>query len=577
MRGRHALVVGINVYQTFPEGSLKGAENDARLFSSLLETRFGFPRENIRLLLSRDATAEAIRGEFERRLVKPSKPGDQVVFFFSGHGSQVRDADGDEPDGYDEILCPTDIAVAPDGKIHNMVTDDELGELAKKLQGREFVAIFDCCHSGTGLRDIVSCGRARYLPLERAAPGSLRDIISSADIVAPLRTRPARQQYSEVVKTPGGHAALIAACLAGEKALETKLEVGGAEEVHGVLTVKLHRGLAGGDARVGGRITYRSLKEYLESPILTEGREQHPQFECDNEILDKEFVVSGDDASTPPLAEPMVSVSPLRVFVCSYRDLQGQRGEETGGDLPALSRLLQGQPFVSVAGSREDSDVAVFHADGGGVAGARHVLGTMLPSGGVTLRIAVDTLDEGAARPLVEELRRLYLVNNLMAMRNPGSGFNVRLALDPTCERPRKGGTIMFRVTAARDGYLTLVNIDCKGGINRLVPNDFVREYRLEAGKELIIPAGEFELNVADPLGREYCKAIVSSRPLSIPLFASARSIGGFRSIDRTVPPADWLGSVTRAIVPKARDQAGLETLKPDEWGEASLFFSTSE
>jgi hypothetical protein len=29
--------------------------------------------------------------------------------------------------------------------------------------------------------------------------------------------------------------------------------------------------------------------------------------------------------------------------------------------------------------------------------------------------------------------------------------------------------------------------------------------------------------------------------------------------------------------VPKARDQAGLETLKPDEWGEASLFFSTSE
>lgn len=36
------------------------------------------------------------------------QPGDSLFFHFSGHGSQQYDRNGDEEDGYDETICPTD-------------------------------------------------------------------------------------------------------------------------------------------------------------------------------------------------------------------------------------------------------------------------------------------------------------------------------------------------------------------------------------------------------------------------------------------------------------------------------------
>ncbi|KAE9446983.1 hypothetical protein C3L33_21141, partial [Rhododendron williamsianum] len=43
-----------------------------------------------------------------RWLMEGCQSGDSLVFFYSGHGSQVPDFDGDEADGFDESLCPVD-------------------------------------------------------------------------------------------------------------------------------------------------------------------------------------------------------------------------------------------------------------------------------------------------------------------------------------------------------------------------------------------------------------------------------------------------------------------------------------
>lgn len=62
---------------------------------------------------------------------------------FSGHGSFVPDADGDEPDGTDECICPTDTG-------NGYITDDELFDLyAARRNGVRVVMIADSCHSGT--------------------------------------------------------------------------------------------------------------------------------------------------------------------------------------------------------------------------------------------------------------------------------------------------------------------------------------------------------------------------------------------------------------------------------------------
>jgi hypothetical protein len=43
-------------------------------------------------------------------LIGEARPGDSLVFTFSGHGSWLPDESGDEPDGRDEMLCPHDVS-----------------------------------------------------------------------------------------------------------------------------------------------------------------------------------------------------------------------------------------------------------------------------------------------------------------------------------------------------------------------------------------------------------------------------------------------------------------------------------
>lgn len=70
-----------------------------------------------------------------------------LLFSYSGHGSQVRDASGDErgADGMDECLVPLDYAAAGGG----VILDDELARWLTSLPATECVLLVDACHSGT--------------------------------------------------------------------------------------------------------------------------------------------------------------------------------------------------------------------------------------------------------------------------------------------------------------------------------------------------------------------------------------------------------------------------------------------
>ena len=50
--------------------------------------------------------------------MRGAQPGDAFFFHFSGHGSRVKDTDGDEADGWDETICPVDYDRA------GMIVDD---------------------------------------------------------------------------------------------------------------------------------------------------------------------------------------------------------------------------------------------------------------------------------------------------------------------------------------------------------------------------------------------------------------------------------------------------------------------
>ncbi len=148
---RHALLIGINRYKNATLTSLPGTENDLKLAHEVLTKKFGFMPENIRELKNEDATRRGILDELHQ-LVKSAVPGDIVYIHYSGHGSQVKDKNGDEKDDQkDETLVPHD------GRTEGIadITDDELNSILSKLKTSHAVVVLDSCHSGTATRGVT--------------------------------------------------------------------------------------------------------------------------------------------------------------------------------------------------------------------------------------------------------------------------------------------------------------------------------------------------------------------------------------------------------------------------------------
>jgi hypothetical protein len=145
-RGRKtqkALLVGINDYPNAGD-KLEGCINDVFTMSALLQD-CGFPPEAIRTCLDERATAEGILSRLKWLLDDP-KPGDELIFYYSGHGARVPEYGDDfEPDHHVETLVPWDF----DWTRERSISDDQIFSLYSQLPyDCRLVMIFDCCHSG---------------------------------------------------------------------------------------------------------------------------------------------------------------------------------------------------------------------------------------------------------------------------------------------------------------------------------------------------------------------------------------------------------------------------------------------
>jgi len=149
---RRALLIGVNDYLTEEFADLRGAVNDVELMRDVLVNKYGFDTANVTVLTDRDATREHILAALDE-LARQAAPDDMVYVHYSGHGSQVKDLNGDEDDGMDETILPHDARTdgVPD------ITDDEIGEFLQALRVRTAIIVLDSCHSGTATRgDILT-------------------------------------------------------------------------------------------------------------------------------------------------------------------------------------------------------------------------------------------------------------------------------------------------------------------------------------------------------------------------------------------------------------------------------------
>ena len=175
-----ALLIGNN----YPNSScpLQGCINDVIDMAAFLLSQ-GWTKEQIQI--KPEASKLAMVSElYELALRSWSEPLDYAYIHYSGHGTQVNDTNGDEPDNLDEALCPTDYPTA------GMVTDDLLNSIIcnqfnPKTQVR---VVFDACHSGSCLdlpyeykTDLGICTSKIVTPCNVQLISGCQDTQTSAD------------------------------------------------------------------------------------------------------------------------------------------------------------------------------------------------------------------------------------------------------------------------------------------------------------------------------------------------------------------------------------------------------------
>lgn len=269
-RGRWALLIGIDRYPKLGlEWQLEGCGNDVAVMRDTL-SRFGFEDHQITILRDEQATRKDILAAMEALIERAGKE-DEIVFFYSGHGSQQTDGEEqDEADGFDETLVTYDSGREP--YPNRDISDDEIYLWLLRLTAKtSFVTlIFDCCHSGTILRDGFG-GKQRTVPEDTRPPSKLAARIPAKSF--------------ELLR--GGEDSPVALQRLGEKYValsscgseETANEFLSGEQkkiAHGALTYFLVNTLMAPDFQGA---TWREVFERVVPQVTKEFRSQHPELE----------------------------------------------------------------------------------------------------------------------------------------------------------------------------------------------------------------------------------------------------------------------------------------------------------
>ena len=162
-----ALIVAIGNYAPVTGWGPLATANDEKAIRDAL-VRQGFRDGDIQTIADDRATAPAIIAAFRNSLIQRAEPGGIAVFHYSGHGHRITDNNGDEPDGYDEVLVGFDAPrrPPPSYKGQKHVRDDQLNDLVRDLRQAvgptgDVVISLDSCYSGSAARSVFATARTR--------------------------------------------------------------------------------------------------------------------------------------------------------------------------------------------------------------------------------------------------------------------------------------------------------------------------------------------------------------------------------------------------------------------------------
>ncbi len=289
---RRALLVGIQAYPAETNWTpLAGPHADVEAMRRALIDRASFREENIRVLLDQQATRAGVLAAFDEMIDEAGR-GDLILFYFSGHGSQMSDDDGDEAsDGLDESLVPYD-AFTREGR-RNDIRDDEIEKRIARANQKtdQVVLVFDCCNSGRVDR---SGTRYRFVPPEvteetaaRKAQGGTGTVASGTDPTekgfagkrdsrssTTRELAPAEPRFANTLVFPKSlRYVSLGACRSYENAAELAIQgEEGAPQIRGVFTYSLVQQLY----RMRPGWSYFDLMDEVRARVHEHYRRQRP-------------------------------------------------------------------------------------------------------------------------------------------------------------------------------------------------------------------------------------------------------------------------------------------------------------
>ena len=261
---KRALLIGINKYKAVPK--LQGSLNDIETMRQILLTRWGFADKNIVVLTDEAATRDGMLAALEQ-LAKVAGPNDTVYFHYSGHGSQVDDLNGDEPDDHlDETLVPQD------GRTPGIrdITDDELDAIFARMAAKNAFIVLDSCHSGTATRSLDI--RTRSVPQD-----SRIDIYKKAEEAKP-KTR-------AIVPVITSRYVVMTGAASHQEALDGPVD----GRYHGFFTYSLAKSLSAAGPGASPREVFTGVEQELKRIQTHFGRSSmpEPQLEAPPDLIEK--------------------------------------------------------------------------------------------------------------------------------------------------------------------------------------------------------------------------------------------------------------------------------------------------
>ena len=470
---RQALLISIDTYSEgrsegdslFHIDSLVAPSHDVRRLVQLLPA-WGFQVDNIKLLQDEKATRQGILKSLDDLFVR-SNPGDDVLVYFSGHGtSWLNSSSGNEGGKHNSsALIPWDYALlrsqASTSKLALLDAHRDLRPLFQKLDdgGRNLLLVIDSCYSGA-LRSADSMGAVRFIPVENYV---VTDEMEQAPQVEPLFPPGTYRRLT-----------LLSAAAIGQRAEEISrpeaLERWPTEDgkPHGVFTNALLHVLAGklgADYDNDQKISPRELHEAIGDYMATQGLEQTP------------MLLPGPDEDVSPLSRPLFGVGRgAKPAIPAYGETRPLR-IRLAQSLPKLERSLTRVSGVIVQKSDEalsaPSDVKILEMDGG--------LRLVHASGGV-----VETLSNDAeGQRVLERIYQLVASNRLhqLAMKHARGLLPFAVKPQQFGELVPAGERIGFVARPNSNATLVIITLTAQGKLSTLYPLSRSEHTTLQANR----------------------------------------------------------------------------------------------